>query len=92
MLLRESKNLHCDSLPWFGPNEGYEKFSPNKCCLKNFDRVDDKIIIYFKNGSQAIIRALNVAGGKEMDLVEKKLNDSSACSYEDILNIKTTAD
>jgi hypothetical protein len=84
--IRESKNLKWDRLPWRGPIEGYEKFDPEKCFLEKFDSVDDKLVLYFKNGSQAIIKAINIEGGREIDLLEKKLNEFLEKSYQEILN------
>jgi hypothetical protein len=84
--IKESKNLKYDRLPWRGPIEGYEKFDPEKCFLEKFDPVDDKMILYFKNGSQAIIRAINIEGGRELDLIESRLNEFLEKSYQEILN------
>ena len=85
MKIKESKNLKYDRLPWRGPSEGYDRFDADKCFLERFESVDDKIILYFKNGSQAIIRGINPEGGREIDLIEVKLNDFMDKSYEDIL-------
>jgi len=85
--IRESKNLRYDKVPWRGPSEGYERFDPEKCVLKNFDRVDDKIILFFKNGSQAVIRAISIEGGREIDIIEGRLNDFMERNYEEILDI-----
>jgi len=85
MKIKESKNLKYDRLPWIGPIEGYEKFDPDKCFLEKFDSVNDKLVLYFKNKSQAVIRAINIEGGREIDLIEKKLNDFLEKSYQEIL-------
>jgi len=42
--------------------------------------------LYFKNGSQTIIRARNIEGGREMDLIEGKLDKFLGKSYEEILS------
>ena len=86
MKIRESKNLRYDKVPWRGPSEGYEKFDPEKCILESFDRVDDKVILFFKNGSQAIIKAINIEGGREMDAIENRLNDFLEKNYDEILD------
>ena len=86
MRIKESKNLKYDKLPWIGPIEGYEKFEPDTCFLERFDSVDDKLILYFKNKSQAVIRAINPEGGREIDLIESKLNEFVDRTYEEILN------
>jgi len=52
MKIRESKNLKYDRLPWLELDEGYERFNPENCFLKDFNQVDDKLILYFRNGSQ----------------------------------------
>ena len=87
MKIKESKNLKYDRLPWIGLIEGYEKFDPEKCLLEKFDSVDDKLILYFKNGSQAIIKGINIDGGREVDLIENRLNESLGKTYEEILNV-----
>ena len=86
MKIRESKSLRFDKAPWRGPSEGYERFDPEKCILESLDRVDDKIIFFFKNGSQAVMKAINIEGGREVDLIESKLNDFLEKSYEEILS------
>ncbi|MDD2696853.1 MAG: hypothetical protein PHE52_01705 [Candidatus Pacebacteria bacterium] len=86
MKIRESKNLKYDKLPWFGPIEGYERLDPKDCLLENFTRVDDKIDLRFKNGSQAMIKAINIEGGKEIDIIEENLKDFVGRCYEDILS------
>jgi len=86
MKIKESGDIAYDKLPWFGPDEGYEKFDPKLCLLEKFSRTNDKLTLFFKNGSQAVIRAKNITGGREVDLIEKKLNDLLEKSYEEILN------
>lgn len=87
MGIKESKNLKYDKLPWLGPIEGYERFEPKNCSLKDFSQVDDKIILYFKNSSQVVIKAINIEGGREIDLIANKLNEFLGRNYEEILNI-----
>ena len=84
--IKESKNIKYDRLPWRGPHEGYDRFDPEKCLLEKFQRVDDKLILSFKNGSQAIIKAVNIEGGREIDLIEAKLPEFLDKSYEEILD------
>ena len=86
MKIRENKNLKYDKQPWSGDSEGYEKYDPEKCCLESFDPVDDKMVLYFKNGSKAVIKAINVEGGRELDLIESKLPEFIERSYEEILS------
>ena len=86
MTIKDSKNIKCDNMPWILSDEGYENFKPEHCLLERFSRVDDKFILYFKNGSQAVIKAINIEGGREMDLFEEKLNDFLGSSYKEILD------
>lgn len=86
MKIKESKNLKYDKLPWLGPYEGYDKFNPENCFLESFNRVDDKLVLCFKNKSQAIIKAINIEGGREIDLIEDKLNNFLEKCYQEILD------
>lgn len=87
MKIRESKNLKYDNLPWMGPSDqGIEKFRPEDCVLESFNRIDEKINLFFRNGSQAIIKAANLDGGREVDLVEKRLSYLLRKHYNEILD------
>ena len=86
MRIPESKNLKYDKLPWMGVGEGYEPLAPRVCLLESFNRANDRLDLYFKNGSRAVIKAKNIEGGKEIDLIENKLNDFLEKSYEEILD------
>ncbi len=88
MKIKESKNIKYDKSPRMGDDEGYEKFNPENCFLSSFNRVDDKLVLFFRNGSQAVIKAINIEGGREMDLIESKLSEFLGKPYEDILNAK----
>ena len=66
-------------------DEGHENFDPGKCVLEKFESMDDKIDLYFKNGSQATIRGVNVDGGREIDLIESNLEKFIGSTYEEIL-------
>jgi len=87
MKIKESKNIKYEHLPRIDPSEGYEKIEQDECFLASFERTDDKLILYFKNRSQAVIKALNITGGREIDLIEEKLNGSIGKHYEEILSI-----
>ena len=87
MKLSESKNLKWDKMPWVGPSEGMERFHPDQCPLEKTERTDDKFVLYFKNGSRAIIRAQNIEGGREIDLIENKITGFLGRSYEEILKM-----
>lgn len=86
MRVRESKNLNCDRMPIEQESER-ETLNPRICILDDFERTDDKLILYFKNRSVAVIRSKNIEGGREMDLVERQLAKMAGHSYEEILNI-----
>jgi len=86
MRIEESKNLKYDKFPWADFIEGHEKFPIEKCFLENFSRINDKINLHFKNSSQAIIKATSIEGGREIDMIEEKLNDFLEKSYEEILD------
>ena len=89
MKIRESRNLKYDKIPLMSPPyEGYEKFEPAKCLLENFSRVDDKITLFFKNGSHAIIRSASLEGEAELDFLETKLKEFLKMHYDEILNIE----
>ncbi|OGZ18758.1 MAG: hypothetical protein A2175_00525 [Candidatus Nealsonbacteria bacterium RBG_13_42_11] len=87
MKITESKNLKWDKMPWLESGEEIEKFSPEQCTLEKSERVDEKITLSFRNGSQAMILGKNIDGDREIDLIEKKINDCLGKSYEEILNI-----
>ena len=89
MKIRESRNLKFDKIPWmYPPDEGYEKFEPAKCLLEKFVRVDDKITLFFKNGSHAEIKSIDGGGGAEIDFLENKLNEFLKRHYDEILNME----
>jgi hypothetical protein len=83
--LEKNKNFKYDKLPWRWFDEGHEKFDPTDCYLKSFNRVDDKINLFFRNENRAVIRAVNAEGGREMDSIEEKLNEFVGKSYQEIL-------
>ena len=85
MRIPESRNIHNDKTPWMMTDDGYEAFDPAKCVLERFESADDKINLYFKNGSQAMIKGINVEGGREIDLIESKLASLIGSTYEEIL-------
>ena len=88
MKINESKNLKHDKMPWMESDQGLDRFNPGDCCLEKFSRVDDKINLYFRNGSLAVIRAINIEGGREVDLIEDRLNESLGKTYEEILETR----
>ena len=88
MKISESKNLKYDRMPWMESDQGLDKFNPGDCRLEKFSRVDDKINLYFRNGSLAIIKAINIEGGREVDLIENKLNDFLGKYYQEIMEAR----
>lgn len=93
MKIRESKNLKCDktSKVTIG-GEDYDKieFRPEVCILESFERMDDTLVLHFKNKTFAYIRAQNIEGGREIDLIERKLPSLLKHHYKDILEIDLT--
>ena len=87
MKIKESKNLIYDRFPLLKRYEGYDAAEPGKCFLESFNPVDDRIELYFKNGREAVIRAKNAEGGRELDLIENRLKDFIDRSYEEILDM-----
>lgn len=79
--------MRCDKVPFRpGPAEGFSHHAePGICILESFERTDDKLKLFFKNGNQAIIKAINIEGGREIDLIEEKMPNYINSSYEDIL-------
>lgn len=75
-------------MPWMESDQGHDRFNPGDCYLEKFSRVDDKINLYFRNGSLAIIRAINIEGGREVDLIENRLNESLGKTYQEILETR----
>ena len=85
MRISESRNLQNDKNPFMITDDGYDGFDPGQCVLERFESTDDKINLYFKNGSQATIKGVNVEGGREIDLIEGKLEKFMGSTYEEIL-------
>jgi len=89
MKIMENKNLTFDKSPFIaGHLEEVDHFHPETCILYRFERVDDKITLYFKNGTQASIKATNIEGGREIDLIEKKMVNFIENNYRDILSME----
>ncbi|MFH1509784.1 MAG: hypothetical protein ABID67_01365 [Candidatus Nealsonbacteria bacterium] len=87
MRIKESKNLTFDKFPFMvGHPEGFDHLDSETCVLQRSERIDDKIIFYFKNGTQASIKAINIEGGREIDLIERKIIDLIEKNYQEILN------
>lgn len=87
MNVRENKKLFYDKTPLIGVDETeHEKITPSQCILEKFERVNDKLKLYFKNKSRAVIKAKIPEAGKDVDLIEKSIKDFIGKSYEEILN------
>jgi len=88
MRIIESKNLKYDKNTKISTGgEDYDKLElqPKVCVLERFERMDDTLVLYFKNKTHATIKAQNTEGGREIDLIEKKLPNLLKHSYEAIL-------
>lgn len=89
MKLKESKNLRCDKRPIeIMPAEGLDYVEPESCVLGSFTRVDEKLKLSFRNGTQAEIKAVNLDGGREIDLLEERMKGCLGRSYKDILDME----
>jgi len=87
MKIRESENLRYTKIPKMTTTyEEMNVFQPGHCILENFRRTDDRLNLYFKNGTEAVIAAKNIEGGKQIDLIEQNLPDFINKSYEELLN------
>ncbi|PIS17169.1 MAG: hypothetical protein COT59_02115 [Candidatus Nealsonbacteria bacterium CG09_land_8_20_14_0_10_42_14] len=86
MTIKESKNLKQDKVPRTSEYYGDEGIiDPDFCLLESFNRVDDRLDLFFKNKSQARISAKNVEGGKELDVIEQRLENFIGKSYREII-------
>jgi len=90
MKIVNNKNLRYTKIPGgsFGPKDSFEA-DVGKMILISFKR-SNKQTLFFDlktetNNKNAYIRANNVAGEKDLDILEKKLNDFIEKSYEEIL-------
>lgn len=88
MKIKDSANLKYDKRSSLWTNAGdYEPLDlePRVCVLDNFKRIDDSLLLNFKNGSHAFVRAKNAEGMGEINLVALKLPEMIKISYEEIL-------
>jgi hypothetical protein len=83
--IRESKNLKFDLFPYILGADG-GKLDPELCIMDSFERADDKITLYFKNGGRANIKGLDVEGGREIDMIEMRIIDLMGKNYREILD------
>ena len=93
MRIRESKNLKYDKTTKISTGgEDYDRleFQPGVCVLASFERLDDTLVLHFKNRTYAIIKAQNIEGGREIDLIIRKLPGLLKHSYEEILETDLT--
>lgn len=91
MKVRESKNLKWDKRanPPYFPDD-YERMDlrPEVCFLDGFKRINDALILDFKNITQTIIKAKNQIGERELVEIEEKLPNMIGISYQDILEME----
>ncbi|MDD3399498.1 MAG: hypothetical protein PHF07_00440 [Candidatus Pacebacteria bacterium] len=88
MNIRNSSNLKYDRTSnIFQETDEYEKgdMEPRVCILESFERKNGTLKLYFKNRTHAVIRAKNLEGSEEIDLVTQKLDNFIGRSYEEIL-------
>lgn len=94
MRIMESKNLKYDTTSKItsgGSDYDRLEFRPGVCVLEGFERLDDTLILHFKNKTYAVIKAHNIEGSREIDLIERKLPSLLKHSYEEILGTDLTA-
>jgi len=84
--IRESKNLVYQHFP-LARGEVTNRIELSKCLLESFNLIDDSIELHFKNGRETAIRAKNLQGERELDLIVEKLEHFLDKSYEDILDM-----
>ncbi|MFA5767262.1 MAG: hypothetical protein WC919_05040 [Candidatus Paceibacterota bacterium] len=88
MNIKNSNNLKYDRTSnIFQETDEYEKgdMEPRVCILESFERKNGTLKLYFKNRTHAVIRAKNLEGSEEIDLVTQKLDNFIGRSYEEIL-------
>ncbi len=85
MKIKDSKNLKYQKFPTL--QDGRATYSsPIKSILDSFDFSDVKLVFCFKNRYVATIRAKNLEGERELNLVASRLKDFIGKCYEEILN------
>jgi hypothetical protein len=91
MKVKESKNLKWDKRtnPPYFPDD-YERMDlrPEVCFLDGFKRMKNNLILDFKNVTQAVIRAKNQIGERELVEIEEKLQNMIGMSYQSILEME----
>lgn len=86
MMIKGSKNLRYDKKCKLSDSfDEYNVYEPRICILESFVRLDDKLELKFRNGSAAVIIAKNIQGGREIDIINERLNEFIGRPYEDIL-------
>jgi len=85
MKIKESRNLKYTKIP-FDYFEPWEKVEPEKCILEEFQALNDKIELIFKNGTHAFVEGRTPQGGLEIDRIEEILEKLIGRTYEEILN------
>jgi hypothetical protein len=88
MNIKNSNNLKYDKTSnIFQATDEYEKgdLDPRVCILEDFERKNGTLKLHFKNRTQAVIKAKNLEGSEEIDLISSKLDNFIGRSYEEIL-------
>lgn len=85
MVIKESKNLIYQKNSLMPDGTG-SFCPPPKSILENFEHLDGKLVLHFKNRFIAFLRAKNLEGERELYKVATKLSDFIGKSYEEILN------
>lgn len=88
MKIKESQNLKYDKISSISTGgDAYDRldFQPEVCVLEEFNRVDEVLILHFKNKTHASIQAKTPDGVAEIDFIETLLPDMVGKSYAEIL-------
>jgi len=91
MRIKESKNLKYDKIARvISYPEDYDKLElePRVCILDRFEKMDGTLTLYFKNSSEASIKAKNIEGDTEISFIQIKLTGLIGRSYEEILEME----
>jgi hypothetical protein len=88
MKIKDSNNLKYDKIcNIFQDTDDYEKedLDPRVCILESFERKNGTLKLYFKNKTHAFLKAKDLGGVEEIDLISQKLDNFVGRSYEEIL-------
>ncbi len=88
MKVKDNNNLKYDKIcSIFQETDDYEKgdLEPRVCMLESFERKNGTLKLNFKNKTHAVIRAKNLEGSEDLDLICQKIDNFMGRSYEEVL-------